>query len=110
MENRKRTDIYQSPLQGRYASKEMLRIFSDDVKFSAWRELWVELAQAEKELGKTEITDEMIAEMKANVSNINYDVADARERECRHDVMAHVYAYGQQAPSASGIIGFRSSF
>ena len=100
----KRTDIYQSPLEGRYPSKEMLENFSDDTKFSNWRKLWVALAKAEKNLGKAEVTDEMIAEMLNNVSNINYDVADARERVVRHDVMAHVYAYGQQCPTAAGII------
>lgn len=100
----KRTDIYQSPLEGRYPSKAMLEIFSDDEKFSNWRRLWVALADAEKELGKSEITDEMIMEMLGNITNINYDVADARERVVRHDVMAHVHAYGQQCPTAAGII------
>ena len=104
MENKKRTDIYQSPLEGRYPSREMLKIFSDDTKFSTWRQLWLDLASAEKELGKTEVTDEMLAEMAAHLTDINYDVADAREKEVRHDVMAHVYAFGQQCPTASGII------
>ena len=100
----KRTDIYQSPLEGRYPSKEMLEIFSDDEKFGNWRRLWVALAQAEHNLGKEEVTDEMIAEMVRNVHNINYDEANKREREVRHDVMAHVYAYGLQCPTAKGII------
>lgn len=104
-----RTDIYQSPLTGRYASREMQRIFSDDRKFATWRRLWIALAEAEQELGiKTpageSITDEQIAEMKAHIEDINYDVALAREKEVRHDVMAHIYAYGQQCPNAAGII------
>ena len=100
----RRTDIYQSPLEGRYPSKEMLENFSDDTKFSSWRRLWIALAEAEKNLGKSEITEEMLEELKNNVRNINYDVANAREREVRHDVMAHVYAYGQQCEAAAGII------
>lgn len=104
----KRTDIYQSPLPERYASKEMGQIFSDDRKFSTWRRLWVALAKAEKdmglEVGDKPITDEQIAEMEAHINDINYDVAAAREKEVRHDVMAHVYAYGQQCPKAAGII------
>lgn len=100
----KRTDIYQSPLEGRYPSKEMLEIFSDDTKFSTWRMLWAVLASAEHDLGKTEITDEMIDEMMHHLTDINYDVADQREKEVRHDVMAHVYAFGQQCPTAKGII------
>ena len=102
--SKKRTDIYQSPLEGRYPSQEMLKIFSDDTKFSTWRQLWLDLASAEKELGKTEVTDEMLREMEAHLTDINYDVADAREKEVRHDVMAHVYAFGQQCPTAAGII------
>lgn len=98
-----RTDIYQSPLNGRYASEEMKHLFSDDVKFSTWRKLWVSLAEAEKELG-LDISDEQIKEMKKHIDNINYDVANAREKEVRHDVMAHVYAYGVQCPKAAGII------
>lgn len=98
-----RTDIYQSPLNGRYASEEMKHLFSDDVKFSNWRELWVALAEAEKQLG-LDISDEQIAEMKAHICDINYDVANAREKVVRHDVMAHVYAYGKQCPKAAGII------
>lgn len=99
----KRTDIYQSPLEGRYPSKEMLHLFSDDVKFSTWRKLWVALAEIEQELG-IDITDEQIQELKKHIDDINYEEADARERICRHDVMAHVYAYGLQAEKAKGII------
>ncbi len=104
-----RTDVYQSPLIERYASSEMKEIFSDDRKFTTWRKLWTALAEGEQELGiKTPtgepITDEQIAEMKAHLEDINYDVAKAREKEVRHDVMAHVYAYGQQCPKAAGII------
>ena len=98
-----RTDIYQSPLNGRYASEEMKHLFSDDVKFSTWRQLWVALAEAEKELG-LDISNEQIDEMQHHVSDINYDVANAREKVVRHDVMAHVYAYGVQCPKAAGII------
>lgn len=104
-----RTDIYQSPLSERYASKEMQYIFSPDMKFRTWRKLWIALAQTEKELGlsqngKPVITDEQIEELKAHAEDINYDVARAREKEVRHDVMSHVYAYGQQCPKAAGII------
>ena len=103
------TDRYQSPLSERYASREMQYIFSPDMKFRTWRKLWIALAETEKELGlsqdgKPVITDEQIAELKANAENINYDVAKAREKEVRHDVMSHVYAYGQQCPKAAGII------
>lgn len=100
----KRTDVYQSPLVERYASEDMKRIFSDDEKFRNWRRLWIALAEAEQSLGKEEITDEMIEEMKLHYQDINYDVANKREKEVRHDVMAHVYAFGQQCPKASGII------
>ena len=96
--------IYQTPLTGRYASKEMKHLFSDDVKFSYWRKLWVALAEAEQATGLVDISDEQIEEMKAHIYDINYDVAEAREKEVRHDVMAHVYAYGQQCPKAAGII------
>lgn len=96
--------IYQSPLTGRYASKEMKHLFSDDVKFSYWRKLWVALAEAEQATGMVDISDEQIEEMKAHIYDINYDVAEAREKVVRHDVMAHVYAYGQQCPKAAGII------
>jgi len=103
------TDRYISPLSERYASKEMQYIFSQDKKFTTWRKLWIALAETEMELGlsqdgKPVITQEQIDELKANVDNINYDVAKAREKEVRHDVMSHVYAYGQQCPKAAGII------
>ena len=96
-------DLYTSPLNSRYASKEMSFIFSDDMKFTTWRKLWVALAECEKELGLN-ITDEQIAEIKAHINDINYDDAQKREKEVRHDVMSHVYAYGLQCPKAKGII------
>jgi len=94
---------YENPLTTRYASDEMQSIFSSDAKFKTWRKLWIALAEAEKELG-LDISDEQIAELKANAENINYDVARAREKEVRHDVMAHIFAYGEQCPKARGII------
>ncbi len=94
---------YKSPLSERYASKEMQYIFSPDMKFRTWRKLWIALAQTEKELGLN-ITDEQIEELKAHADDINYEVAKEREKVVRHDVMAHVYAYGQQCPKAKGII------
>ena len=97
------TDRYSSPLSERYASREMQYIFSQDMKFTTWRKLWIALAETEMELGLP-ITQEQIDEMKAHVSDINYDVARAREKEVRHDVMSHVYAYGVQCPKAKGII------
>ena len=97
------TDRYQSPLSERYASKEMQYIFSPDRKFKTWRKLWVALAEVEKELGLP-ITEEQIEELKAYQDEINYDVAVQREKEVRHDVMSHVYAYGVQCPKAKGII------
>ena len=93
------TDRYTSPLSERYASKEMQYIFSQDKKFTTWRKLWIALAESEKELGLN-ITDEQIAELKEHQNDINYDVAKAREKEVRHDVMSHVYAYGVQCPKA----------
>ena len=96
-------DTYESPLNSRYASKEMQYIFSPDKKFSTWRKLWIALAESEQELGLG-ITDEQIAEMKEHIYDINYDVAKAREKEVRHDVMSHVYAYGVQCPKARPII------
>ena len=96
-------DLYSTPLNSRYASKEMSYIFSEDMKFSTWRKLWVALAEAEKELG-LDITDEQIKELKDNIYNINYDDAIKKEKEVRHDVMSHVYAYGLQCPKAKGII------
>lgn len=103
------TDKYVSPLSERYASREMQYIFSSDMKFRTWRKLWIALAETEKELGLSQngqpvITQEQIDEMKAHADDINYDVAKAREKEVRHDVMSHVYAYGQQCPKAAGII------
>lgn len=97
------TDVYTSPLSERYASREMQYIFSQDMKFRTWRRLWIALAETEKELGLP-ITDEQIAELKEHAEDINYDVAKAREKEVRHDVMSHVYAYGVQCPKAKGII------
>ena len=102
-------DRYVSPLSERYASKEMQYIFSPDMKFRTWRKLWIALAETEMELGlaqdgKPVITQEQIDELRANADNINYDVAKEREKQVRHDVMSHVYAYGQQCPKAAGII------
>ena len=104
------TDGYSSPLSERYASKEMQHIFSQDMKFSTWRKLWIALAETEMELGlknekgKPEITQDQIDEMKAHIYDINYDVAKEREKQVRHDVMSHVYAFGKQCPKAKGII------
>ena len=97
------TDRYVSPLSERYASKEMQYIFSPDMKFRTWRRLWIALAETEKELGLN-ITQEQIDELKAHAEDINYDVAKERERQVRHDVMSHVYAYGVQCPKEKGII------
>lgn len=94
---------YESPLNSRYASKEMKYIFSPDKKFKTWRRLWVALAEAEMELGLS-VTPEQVEELKEHMDDINYDVAEAREKEVRHDVMSHVYAYGVQCPKAKGII------
>ncbi|MGL6198312.1 MAG: adenylosuccinate lyase [Lachnospiraceae bacterium] len=96
-------DRYKSPLSERYASKQMQYIFSPDKKFKTWRKLWIALAETEQALG-LKITDEQIEELKANADNINYETAQELERQVRHDVMAHVQAYGQQCPSAKGII------
>ena len=103
------TDVYTSPLSERYASKEMQYIFSQDMKFRTWRKLWIALAEVEMELGlsqdgKPVITQEQIDELKSHAEDINYDVAREREKVVRHDVMSHVYAYGQQCPKAAGII------
>ena len=98
-----RTDIYQSPLCERYASKEMQSIFSNDRKFTTWRELWIALAESEQELGLP-ISDEHIREMKSQISNIDYEKAKKYESELRHDVMAHVHTYGDACPNAAGII------
>ena len=96
-------DSYISPFSTRYASKEMQFVFSEDNKFRTWRRLWIALARAEQKQG-LEITDEQIAELEAHKDDINYEDAQRRERECRHDVMSHVYAYGLQCPKAAGII------
>ena len=96
-------NIYESPLSSRYASSEMKYLFSPDKKFKTWRRLWVALAESEMELGLN-VTLEQVAELKANMDNINYADAEAREKEVRHDVMSHVYAYGLQCPKAKGII------
>ena len=103
------TDRYNSPLSERYASKEMQYIFSPDMKFRTWRKLWIALAETELELGLSEngkpvITQEQIEELKSHAEDINYEVAREREKLVRHDVMSHVYAYGQQCPKAAGII------
>ena len=103
------TDRYVSPLSERYASREMQYIFSPDMKFRTWRKLWIALAETEMELGLSRngepvITVEQIQEMRDHAEEINYDVAREREKEVRHDVMSHVYAYGQQCPKAAGII------
>lgn len=97
------TSIYQNPLNTRYASKEMSFIFSDDYKFSTWRKLWVVLAESEMQLGLN-ITEQQIEELKQHIYDINYEDAEKREKETRHDVMSHVYAYGLQCPNAKPII------
>ena len=95
--------VYETPLASRYASQYMLHLFSPDMRFETWRRLWVELARAQMELGLP-ITMEQVAELEANVSPINYEVVSTREKEVRHDVMAHIYGYGVMAPGAKGII------
>ena len=97
------TDRYESPLSSRYASEYMLHLFSQDVRYQTWRKLWVSLAKAEHKLGLN-ITQEQVDELEAHITDIDYAVAAEREKQVRHDVMAHVYAYGQVAPSAAGII------
>lgn len=99
MENNK----YVTPLSGRYASEEMNQLWSNNSKYTTWRKLWIALAETEKELG-IDITDEQIEEMKANVDNIDYEIVSKREKECRHDVMAHVYEFGLKCPTAKPII------
>ncbi len=96
-------DRYESPLCSRYASKEMQFVFSPDMKFTTWRKLWIALAKAEQKMG-LDITDEQIAELQAHVNDIDYDLAAKYELECRHDVMSHIKAYGDQCPKAKGII------
>lgn len=96
-------NTYESPLNSRYASSEMQQVFSPDMKFKTWRRLWIALAEAEKELGLN-ITDEQIDELKRHKDDINYELAEAKEKEFRHDVMAHIHAYGELCPNARGII------
>ena len=96
-------DRYESPLSSRYASAFMLGLFSADTRIQTWRRLWVALARAEHDLGLS-VTAEQVAELEAHITDIDYDCAAQREKEVRHDVMAHVYAYGKAAPSAAGII------
>src|SRR5436305_9437410 len=96
-------DAASNPLTERYASREMSYLFSSDFKFRTWRRLWIALAEAEKELGLP-ITDAQIAELEAHAADINYAEAEQREREIRHNVMSHTYAYGLQATSAKVII------
>lgn len=105
------SEYYENPLNTRYASKEIRRIFSPDFKFSTWRRLWLALAESEKELG-LEITDEQLEEMRNNLDNIDYDLAAEYEKKLRHDVMAHIHAFGDQCPKARGIIhlGATSAF
>lgn len=102
---------YQNPLINRYASKEMSFIFSEDYKFSTWRKLWVALAESEMELG-LDISKEQIDELREHIYDINYEDAEKREKETRHDVMSHIYAYGLQCPKAKPIIhlGATSAF
>ena len=97
------TNIYESPLSSRYASDEMLYLFSPDKKFTTWRRLWVALARAEMELGLP-VTKEQVEELEAHIDDINYEVAAKEEKKLRHDVMAHVHAYGAQCPKAMPII------
>jgi len=96
-------NTYESPFNSRYASREMQEMFSSDMKFKTWRRLWIALAEAERELGLN-ISQEQIDELKTYMDDINYDVAEKKEKEFRHDVMAHVHAYGEQCPNARGII------
>ena len=96
-------DRYESPLGSRYASEEMLRLFSPDTRFSTWRRLWVSLARAEHTLGLP-VSQEQVDELAAHVTDIDYEAADAREKIVRHDVMAHIYAYGLACPQAAGVI------
>ena len=97
------TQQYETPLSSRYASKYMLELFSADTRYQTWRRLWVALAKAEMELGLP-VTQEQVDELAAHITDIDYECVRAREKEVRHDVMAHVYAYGKAAPSAAGII------
>ena len=97
-------DIYQEPLVSRYTSREMQRLFSERYKFTHWCQCWIALAEAQHEMGLTAVSAEMVAQMKAHADDINFEVAEAKEKEIRHDVMAHVFAYGQQCPLAEPII------
>ena len=97
-------DVYQEPLVSRYTSPEMQRLFSERYKFTNWRRCWIALAEAQYEMGLKAVSSEMIAELKAHANDINFEVAEAKEKEIRHDVMAHVFAYGQQCPLAEPII------
>ena len=97
------TSQYESPLSSRYASAYMLNLFSADTRYRTWRRLWVALARAEMELGLP-VTAEQVKELEAHIEDIDYECVKAREKEVRHDVMAHVYAYGKAAPGAAGII------
>ena len=96
-------DIYETPLGTRYASKQMQQLFSADMRYQTWRRLWVELARAQSELGLP-VTAEQVAELEAHITDIDYEAERAKEKEIRHDVMAHIYAYGLAAPNAKGII------
>ena len=96
------TDKYESPLASRYASPYMLALFSSDTRFQTWRKLWTELAKEEMALGLP-VTEAQVAELEAHITDIDYACVRAREKEVRHDVMAHVYAYGKAAPSAAGM-------
>ncbi|MBR3994197.1 MAG: adenylosuccinate lyase, partial [Clostridia bacterium] len=97
------TSKYESPLSSRYASEYMLKLFSSDVRYQTWRKLWVALARAEMNLGLP-ITDEQVAQMEEHTEDIDFDLVAKREKEVRHDVMAHIYAFGKAAPLAEGII------
>ena len=97
------TDRYESPLSSRYASEYMLHLFSSDMRYQTWRKLWIALAKAERALGLP-VSASQIADLEAHVTDIDYDCVRQREKEVRHDVMAHIYAYGKAAPSAGGII------
>ena len=96
-------DRFESPLSSRYASAYMLDLFSSDMRYQTWRRLWAALARAEHALGLP-VTQSQVAELEAHIADIDYEVVARREKEVRHDVMAHVYAYGQAAPGAAGII------
>ena len=97
-------NAYQEPLVSRYTCPEMQFLFSEQFKFSTWRKCWIALAEAQHELGLAAVTSEMIAEMKVHADDIDFDLAAAKEKEIRHDVMAHVYVYGRQCPLAEPII------